>query len=125
MQKPHWEAWQSTIACCTGCNAAPFGYANDQLVTWAGPHAWIRFDNLSSDFKAFSVREIDPQFFDRFDTQPLGDPPEWQGPPRGGEAFAREFDARLAGRTSRLIDFSLGHPPTFQIGMRGDWIGVG
>jgi thymidylate synthase ThyX len=52
------------------------------------------------------VREVDAQFFDRFDTQPMGDPPEWHLPPRGGEAFAREFDARLAGRTSRLIDFS-------------------
>jgi hypothetical protein len=29
-------------------------------VTWAGPHAYLRFDNLSSDFKAMSVREIDP-----------------------------------------------------------------
>ena len=31
----------------------------------------------------------------------------------------------LKGGFTRLIDFSLGHPPTFQIGMRGDWIGVG
>jgi hypothetical protein len=43
-----------------GCSGAPFNYANDQLVTWAGPHAYIRFDNLSSDFKAFTVREIAP-----------------------------------------------------------------
>jgi hypothetical protein len=43
-----------------GCGGAPFHYANDQLVTWAGPHAYLRFDNLSSDFKAMSVREIDP-----------------------------------------------------------------
>ena len=52
------------------------------------------------------VREVDSQFFDRFDTQPMGDPPEWHGAARGGQAFAREFDARLAGRTSQLIDFS-------------------
>jgi thymidylate synthase ThyX len=52
------------------------------------------------------VREVDSQFFDRFDTQPMGDPPEWHGSARGGQAFAREFDARLAGRTSQLIDFS-------------------
>ena len=52
------------------------------------------------------VREVDPQFFDRFDNQPMDDLPEWQQPPRDGEAFAREFDARLAGLTSRLIDFS-------------------
>jgi flavin-dependent thymidylate synthase len=52
------------------------------------------------------VREIDPQFFDRFDLQPMEDLPEWQQPPHSGEPFAREFDARLAGLTSRLIDFS-------------------
>jgi thymidylate synthase ThyX len=52
------------------------------------------------------VREVDPQFFDRFDNVPMDDPPEWQTPPRDGEAFAREFDARLAGLTSRLLDFS-------------------
>ncbi|HUJ30380.1 MAG TPA: FAD-dependent thymidylate synthase [Candidatus Acidoferrum sp.] len=52
------------------------------------------------------VREVDPQFFDRFDNEPLDDPPEQQCPPRDGEAFAREFDSRLAGLTSRLIDYS-------------------
>src|SRR5208282_28024 len=31
---------------------------------------------------------------------------EFQQPPHDGEAFAREFDARLAGLTSQLIDFS-------------------
>jgi thymidylate synthase ThyX len=54
------------------------------------------------------VREVDPQFFDRFDNVPMEDPPEWQQAGREGEAFAQEFDARLAGRTSRLIDFSPG-----------------
>ena len=52
------------------------------------------------------VREVDPQFFDRFDNHPLDQPVEWQHPPHDGESFAREFDARLAGLTSRLIDFS-------------------
>ncbi|HTS13786.1 MAG TPA: FAD-dependent thymidylate synthase [Candidatus Limnocylindrales bacterium] len=52
------------------------------------------------------VREIDPQFFDRFDNEPLEDPLEQQSPPRDGEAFAREFDSRLQGMTSRLIDYS-------------------
>ena len=52
------------------------------------------------------VREVDPQFFDRFDNEPMEDLPEWQQPPHDGEAFAREFDARLAGLTSRLIDYS-------------------
>jgi thymidylate synthase ThyX len=52
------------------------------------------------------VREIDPQFFDRFGNEPLDDPPEFAEHPHDGEAFAHEFDARLAGLTSRLIDFS-------------------
>jgi hypothetical protein len=43
-----------------GCGNAPYNYKNDQIVTWAGPDVDIRFDNLSSDFKAMSVREIDP-----------------------------------------------------------------
>ena len=66
------------------------------------------------------VREIDPQFFDRFDNAPMetgGNAgmvapallrPELQrivAEPRG-EAFAREFDARLGGRVSVLTDFS-------------------
>jgi thymidylate synthase ThyX len=51
------------------------------------------------------VREIDPQFFDRFDTAPMDEPPEWQAPVHDGEAFAREFDAKLAGLTSRLVDY--------------------
>src|SRR5258706_336082 len=74
------------------------------------------------------VREIDPQFFDRFGNAPMEqeDMPEWSqlygraadaadvspgnaNLPSGvpaGEAFAREFDARLAGRVSLLTDFS-------------------
>ena len=52
------------------------------------------------------VREIDPQFFDRFDNEPIERPPELRTPLRDGEAFAREFDAQLAGRTSKLIDHS-------------------
>src|SRR5258707_1548867 len=74
------------------------------------------------------VREIDPQFFDRFGNAPMEqeEMPEWSqlygraadaadvspgnaNLPSGvpaGEAFAREFDARLAGRGSLLTDFS-------------------
>ncbi|MGH9789640.1 MAG: FAD-dependent thymidylate synthase, partial [Candidatus Acidiferrales bacterium] len=63
------------------------------------------------------VREIDPQFFDRFDNQPMEELPEWDdaadsgvgsnaGAARGGEAFTREFDAQLGGRTSKLLDYS-------------------
>jgi len=52
------------------------------------------------------VREVDPQFFDRFDNPPMDEVPEWHMPGGDGEAFAREFDARLAGLTSRLVDYS-------------------
>ena len=86
------------------------------------------------------VRGVDPQFFDRFGTQPLEEMPEWsagntgiganghapsakQGSGSGSlppataatdasaaESFAREFDARLGGKTSRLIDYSPNAP---------------
>src|SRR5579863_8711783 len=56
------------------------------------------------------VREIDPQFFDRFDNPPMDEPVEWTGAPRaaqtGGEAFSREFDAKLGSLTSQLVDYS-------------------
>ena len=52
------------------------------------------------------VHEVDPQFFERFDNEPLEEPLEWQEPRRDGHAFNEEFDGRLAGLTSRLIDFS-------------------
>ncbi len=61
------------------------------------------------------VREVDPQFFDRFDNAPLEqeEMPEWSHANRAtaasaeqGEEFAREFDARLAGRVSLLTDYS-------------------
>ena len=67
------------------------------------------------------VREIDPQFFDRFDNAPMepDEMPEWSAfaPELGASAdsfavasgegeFAREFDARLGGRVSVLTDFS-------------------
>jgi thymidylate synthase ThyX len=51
------------------------------------------------------VREVDPQFFDRFDNAPMNEPPEWHQPKRDGEAFAREFDGKLAGLTSSLLDY--------------------
>jgi thymidylate synthase ThyX len=59
------------------------------------------------------VREVDPQFFDRFGMGPLADLPEWAEAARAGEAHtndgeaqAREFDARLGARTSLLVDYS-------------------
>jgi len=52
------------------------------------------------------VREVDPQFFDRFDNEPIERAPEFDEQPRDGETFAREFDARIEERTSKLIDYS-------------------
>jgi thymidylate synthase ThyX len=84
------------------------------------------------------ARDIDPQFFERFGTEPLEELPEWAnrsavaqeaepsaiaqetgrsaqlngtGPETSsGQAFAREFDAKLGGKTSKLIDFSPNAP---------------
>src|SRR5579859_774256 len=64
------------------------------------------------------VKTIDPQFFERFGTEPLEELPEWadrfasarenasQPAASAGESFAREFDAQLNGKTSRLVDYS-------------------
>jgi thymidylate synthase ThyX len=52
------------------------------------------------------AREVDAQFFDRFDTEPMDDLPEWQTPRHDADAFAQEFDAKLGGATSKLIDYS-------------------
>ena len=65
------------------------------------------------------AREIDPQFFDRFDNAPMeqDEMPEWAhataagaGSATHGEQFAREFDAHLAGRVSLLTDYSPNAP---------------
>jgi thymidylate synthase ThyX len=62
------------------------------------------------------VKEIDAQFFDRFGTQPLEELPEWaeqstlNGNRPHGEPFAEEFDRKLNGKTSRLIDYSPNAP---------------
>jgi flavin-dependent thymidylate synthase len=52
------------------------------------------------------VREVEPEFFDRFDNEPMETPPEWNQPVHDGEAFAREFDAKLSGSTAKLLDYS-------------------
>jgi len=52
------------------------------------------------------VREVDPQFFDRLENEPLDELPEWKQSAAADDAFAREFDARLAGKTSVLVDYS-------------------
>ena len=59
------------------------------------------------------VRQIDPQFFDRFTISPLEELPEWKEVAPSQDhagAFAREFDAKLLGKTSRLIDYSPNAP---------------
>jgi thymidylate synthase ThyX len=59
------------------------------------------------------VRAIDPQFFERFGTEPLEERPEWKEDPpnaNASEDFAREFDAKLAGKTSKLLDYSPNAP---------------
>ena len=56
------------------------------------------------------VREIDPLFFEKVGSEESSpsDLPEAEFPrARGdGDAFAREFDARLEGRVSKLVDSS-------------------
>jgi thymidylate synthase ThyX len=52
------------------------------------------------------VRAADPQFFDRFGNEPMDSPPEWSEPVHDGNEFAREFDRKLAGKTSALVDYS-------------------
>jgi thymidylate synthase ThyX len=55
------------------------------------------------------VKNIDPQFFDRFGTEPMDELPEWKPPAPAathGNQFAKEFDAQLNGRTTVLLDYS-------------------
>jgi thymidylate synthase ThyX len=54
------------------------------------------------------VRQQDPQFFDRFQTTPLEELPEWKdiAPVHSSDGFIREFDKPLQGKTSRLVDYS-------------------
>lgn len=52
--------WAARTATLDGCGAAPYGYATDQILTWSGPWVTFRSDSVTTDFTAFSVREIDP-----------------------------------------------------------------
>src|SRR5580700_6457297 len=68
------------------------------------------------------ARDVDPQFFERFGTEPLEALPEWanrsavahedlsalsnSSESPSGQVFAREFDAKLGDKTSKLIDYS-------------------
>jgi flavin-dependent thymidylate synthase len=54
------------------------------------------------------AREVDPQFFDRFDDGPMEELPEWLATRADGSAQVSEFDAQLGGRTSLLVDYSPG-----------------
>jgi thymidylate synthase ThyX len=65
------------------------------------------------------VREIDPQFLDRFDNAPLEDLPEWKLPAADGEAYNREFDGQLEGRTSKMVDYSARAPEVMAEAYRG------
>src|SRR5580704_15543731 len=59
------------------------------------------------------VKRVDPQFFERFGTEPLEERPEWSADTtntQAGEAFAKEFDAKLQGKTSKLLDYSPNAP---------------
>jgi len=63
------------------------------------------------------VQEVDPQFFNRFDNAPMEqeEMPEWActtaaSDASGAEDFARQFDARLGGRVSKLTDSSPNAP---------------
>src|ERR1700675_3145120 len=59
------------------------------------------------------VRQLDPQFFDRFGISPLEELPEWKdfaSIKSEAHAFADEFDAKLSGKTSRLVDYSPNAP---------------
>ena len=58
------------------------------------------------------AHEVDPQFFERFQTEPMEELPEWRpaSSDRSAEAFAAEFDEQLGRRTSRLVDYSAKAP---------------
>src|SRR5712672_3105843 len=59
------------------------------------------------------VKNIDPQFFDRFGTEPMDELPEWKPTAPAathGNQFAKEFDAQLNGRTAVLLDYSANAP---------------
>jgi thymidylate synthase ThyX len=70
-----------------------------------------------------AVRQHDPDFVERVGVEPLpaGEMPEAAvpRPSGGGDAFAAEFDRRLEGRTSRLVDVSPGSEEVVADAVRG------
>jgi hypothetical protein len=51
--------WRSETSSLDGCTGAPFLYARDQLLSWAGPWVIFRSDSVAMDFRWLSAREID------------------------------------------------------------------
>jgi thymidylate synthase ThyX len=66
-----------------------------------------------------AIRAVDPEFFDRFNNVPMDEPPEWKQPLAEGENFSREFDARLGGQTSKLVDYTPRALPVMADAYRG------
>lgn len=54
------DGWPAGNAHIDGCADAPFGYSPSDRLTWAGPNAAFRWDNIAGDIKWPSVREIAP-----------------------------------------------------------------
>ena len=52
--------WTARDTYMNGCAKAPYKYETDQIIAWAGPWVTFRADALATDFKWFSVREIQP-----------------------------------------------------------------
>jgi hypothetical protein len=52
--------WAASATSLDGATAAPYSYALNELITWAGPWVSFRSDNMEMEFKKLSVREIDP-----------------------------------------------------------------
>ena len=52
--------WEAVTRTLNGCAAAPYGYARDQLLGWAGPWITFRSDCMAIDFRWLSAREIGP-----------------------------------------------------------------
>lgn len=52
--------WTSRTTTMGGCAGAPYGYAMDEILTWAGPWIGFRSDELTTQFQKLSVREIAP-----------------------------------------------------------------
>lgn len=50
--------WGTNNAAAGGCASTPYGYAVDEIITWAGPWVGFRSDEITTQFQKLSVREI-------------------------------------------------------------------